>query len=320
MGRHAEPVHLDRAASGARQPGDEPVVLNGHVARGNQEIGEVDHLAGGIEHLGAEQQPGGMFAARPERPEPGELAGPVSVQHRLAARCDHRRDHRVRIGAVHVLARRAGEVRHHPAMGVHDAEHPGGGRAAFGDRGDNVEMRAHRQFVAAAAARLDHPEQAGFADPGHVLGRHPTVALSLGDARLEILGRRLGPLSQLRDGFRKIVVKRVVPDRGHRPFSHRSRSILHSTGPDGHQARRRMRNRDAEERPEPRYGRARRRAVRSVSGETLPGVPRRGLLEVTDRGIEFVTTSGVAEPDDSAAVLGQRVGLDRLAGPTGTCR
>lgn len=38
-------------------------------------------------------------------------------------------------------------------------------------------------------------------------------------------------------------------------------------------------------------------------------------LEVADRGFKLVAASCVAEPDDVAAVLGQRIGLYWLAGP-----
>ena len=47
-----------------------------------------------------------------------------------------------------------------------------------------------------------------------------------------------------------------------------------------------------------------------------PGVLRRlRLLEVTDCVVELVPATGIAEPDDPAVILRQRVGLHRLARP-----
>jgi hypothetical protein len=58
-----------RAAAGAAQPGDVPIVLDGNVAARHQEVGFVDHLAFVVKDRGTEKKPVRVLAARPERPE-----------------------------------------------------------------------------------------------------------------------------------------------------------------------------------------------------------------------------------------------------------
>ncbi len=197
MLRDLQILDRERTAPRSLEPRHVPVVLDLHVARRNQKIGEIEELAALVEYLRAEQQPLGELAAGTERPETVQEPSAVRSPHRLAARRENGGDHGVRVAPIDLVLGPVREVRHQPAMGVHDPQHPRRRPAALGDRGDDVEMRAHREFMATAPARLDDGEESLLADAPEVLLGDAAVLLRRRRARPQLVRNRLGARDEI---------------------------------------------------------------------------------------------------------------------------
>ena len=220
MLRHEHVLGDERAAPGAAQSGDVPVVLDSDVAARHQEIGLVDDLAFVIEDRGAQEQPVGVLAARSERPDSIEHIAALG-RLGLPRGDDHRRDDSVGVGAEGFFLRGLWEMRHQPAMRVDDAHAPRRRAAAERDRRDRVDVRAQRLLMTAIPASLQDPEETRLAQCLDIGRRYFTQLFSLGHAPAQFRNERGCTRHKI------IMSKRLVCNaRGYRAFTLR--------GGDGH--------------------------------------------------------------------------------------
>ena len=186
----------DRAGSGSGEPADVPVVLESELVAGNQEVARVDDRPV-VDDFGADEQPLGVFAARCEGPEPAEAIAAVGLPFCSASWCDHGRNQGVGIFAVGLVLGLGREVRQHPGVGVRHARHPSGRSASLGERGDDIEVCAHRHLKAAVALGLQHLQQSLLAEVGDGLGEQPAVRVRRRSPTVQDRNERPRPLHQL---------------------------------------------------------------------------------------------------------------------------
>ncbi len=174
MGRHEDVLGYRGGAAGGGARGDVPVVDDLELVHGDERH---DLALGAVRvahHRGGEVPVGALAAGV-------ELPGAVEEVAAVGGNRDAGR--RERAGDLHGAGREdlflgaVGVERRRPGARDPHHGHPGGGRAAAADLGDDLRLVGERQVESAEAARHGHAEHAGLLQEFDALVQQPAAVL-----------------------------------------------------------------------------------------------------------------------------------------------
>ncbi len=157
-----EDVLGDQAvASASLHSGDEPGVLQRHLARRDEDQALVDGLAPLVGERDTQDRPGGVPGTGVVVPAAGDPPAAVDLPGAGGGSQDAG-DPGVGVRTEHLVLRLLGEQAGQPGADIGQGDHPGSGPVALGHGRRGVEHGPHPRLVAAVALGHRDFEQVGF--------------------------------------------------------------------------------------------------------------------------------------------------------------